>query len=180
MNRPILFGGLAVTGLMVLVFALSFGKDPHKVESPLIGRVAPSFELPVLPDVPGAESHTRVSIESLRGTPVILNFWATWCRPCVSEHGVLRDAARDTSDGVKFYGVAYEDTDENIRDFLKRAGSGYPTLVDEGGKAAIAYGLYGVPETFFIDAKGTIVAKHEGPMDPMTLAEYRRRLVAAR
>lgn len=180
MNKPILFGGLAVTAALVVLFATSFGKDPHKVDSPLIGKVAPSFDLPVLPEVPGTPSTQRVSLASLKGKPVILNFWSTWCRPCVAEHGVLREAARYTGDGVQFYGVAYEDTDERIRDFLKRSGQGYPTLIDEGGRTAIAYGLYGVPETFFIDAQGVIVDKFEGPLDPMTLAGLRSRLVGPR
>jgi cytochrome c biogenesis protein CcmG/thiol:disulfide interchange protein DsbE len=180
-NKPLLFVGLGLTAAMVILFATSFGKDPRKVDSPLVGRPAPAFELPVLPDKPGStEPRQTVSLASLRGTPVVLNFWASWCRPCVTEHGVLREAANNTSDGVKFFGIAYEDTDERIRDFLRRAGQGYPTLVDEGGRAAIAYGLYGVPETFFIDAQGTIVAKHEGPLDPLTLAGYRRRLVERR
>lgn len=170
MNKPILVTGLAVTAALTIVFALSFGKDPRKVDSPLIGRAAPSFKL--VP-VSGGEP---VTFESIRGKPLILNFWATWCRPCVDEHRVLTNAARSSADGVQFLGIVYEDTQERILDFLRRAPSNYPTLVDDAGKTAIAYGVYGVPETFFISADGVIVAKHEGPLDPMTLAAYRRKL----
>jgi cytochrome c biogenesis protein CcmG/thiol:disulfide interchange protein DsbE len=78
---------------------------------------------------------------------------------------------------VQFLSIVYEDTEERIRDFLRRSGGLYPTLVDDAGKSAIAYGVYGVPETFFIDETGTIVAKHEGPLDANTLRGYLRKVM---
>jgi cytochrome c biogenesis protein CcmG/thiol:disulfide interchange protein DsbE len=106
----------------------------------------------------------------------VVNFVATWCRPCVAEHHILVAAAKKWGDRVRFLGVVYEDTDANILKFLKRGGSAYPTLVDVGGRTAIAYGVYGVPETFFISPAGTIDDKHAGPV---SMARLNRGIAAA-
>ena len=163
MNRNVLGAGLALSlPLLVILFA-NLGRDPHAVESPLIGRPAPAFSLtPVDPGPP-------VSLASLKGRPVVLNFWATWCVPCVEEHQALAAAAQRLGDGAQFLGVVYEDEAPLVRRFLEQHGKAYPSLLDDDGKAAIAYGVYGVPETYFIDAQGTIVAKFVGPLDPPTL-----------
>jgi cytochrome c biogenesis protein CcmG/thiol:disulfide interchange protein DsbE len=80
---------------------------------------------------------------------------------------------------VRFLGVVYEDTEERIRAFLKRSGAAYPTLIDEAGKTAIAYGVYGVPETFFIDAQGQILFKHAGPLNHQSIESYLRKLTGS-
>src|SRR5262249_49409619 len=128
--------------------------------SPLIGREAPPFALRPL------DGGSPVTLAPYQGKPTVVNFWATWCEPCKAEHGVLRDASRLMGSRVNFVGIVYEDEPPAIHEFLDRNGSGYPTLVDEAGKTAIAYGVYGVPETFFLDASGKIVAKYEGPLSP--------------
>lgn len=174
MNKKVLIGGLAVVGALVALFAASFGKDPHEIDSPLVGREAPPFALRPL------DGGAPMGLGDLRGKPAVVNFWATWCQPCQAEHGVLREAARRYGDGVRFVGIVYEDEPERIQDFLARHGSGYPTLVDQAGKTAIAYGVYGVPETFFLDPGGKIVAKHAGPLTPADIAAYLRPLVATR
>ena len=171
MNKTVLAAGLGLTLPLLVIFALSFGKDPHKVASPLVGRNAPAFQLQPL------GGGTPVSLASLKGTPVVVNFWATWCQPCVQEHHVLQRGFETYGKDVQFLGIVYEDTEDRIRDFLRRSGGAYPTLVDDAGKSAIAYGVYGVPETFFIDADGTIVAKHEGPLDANTLRGYLRKVM---
>ncbi len=174
MNKKILFAGLLIVVPLIVLFAVSFGRDPHKLKSPLVGRAAPPFTLGEV------ASGQPLSLEKLRGKPVILNFWATWCQPCIMEHRVLHHAAQSLGDRVQFVGVVYEDEQSRILDFLARNGSGYPTLVDQGGKTAIAYGVYGVPETFFIDATGRIIEKYEGPLSPPMLQQLAGRLLEAR
>lgn len=159
MNRKALIIGLVIVIPFIILLAVSFGRDPHKVKSPLIGREAPSF---ILPAVGG---QAPVSLAALRGKPVVVNFWATWCVPCYAEHEVLRSTAAAMGDNVHFLGIVYDDTEQNIQKFLAQNGAAYPALMDAGGKTAIAYGVYGVPETFFIDANGKIVEKFEGALD---------------
>jgi cytochrome c biogenesis protein CcmG/thiol:disulfide interchange protein DsbE len=104
-----------------------------------------------------------------RGRVVVLNFWATWCVPCFQEHPLLVGAARSLGERARFVGVIYEDSEEQVRAFLARQGSAYPSLVDPGSRTAIAFGVFGVPETYFIDAEGKIAAKHIGPLDAASL-----------
>lgn len=161
--------GSFLVAVVLGVLILNLDRDPHKVRSPLIGRVAPGFELRT---AGGAES---TSLDQFRGRPVVVNFWATWCVPCYAEHPVLTAAARANS-GAQFLGVVYDDGEPKILEFLKQYGSAYPNLIDREGKTAISYGVYGVPETFFIAGDGRIVAKHEGPLTPESLTENLARL----
>jgi cytochrome c biogenesis protein CcmG/thiol:disulfide interchange protein DsbE len=110
-----------------------------------------------------------VTLQTLRGRTVVVNFWATWCVPCFQEHPVLQQAARTMPASVAFLGVVYEDEEAKVASFLRQQGSAYPTLMDDGGKMAIAYGVYGVPETFFISPDGTIVEKYVGPLTASAL-----------
>ncbi|AKU89819.1 TlpA family protein disulfide reductase [Vulgatibacter incomptus] len=168
MNKKVLLAGLVIVAPILVLFAVSFGRDPHAVHSPLVGREAPPFALASVDD------GSPISLESLRGQPVVLNFWATWCLPCQQEHGVLYQGSRIFGDKVRFVGVVYEDEKPKIEEFLNRFGSGYPALLDEGGKIAIAYGVTGVPETFFIDASGNVVSKYNGPLSPDLLRTHVR------
>jgi cytochrome c biogenesis protein CcmG/thiol:disulfide interchange protein DsbE len=162
-NRGVLIAGLVAVLPLLLILIANLGRDPHMVASPLVGRPAPAFTLePVGGGAP-------VSLASLAGKPVVLNFWATWCVPCFQEHGVLSEGARALGADVQFLGVVYEDEPEGVQAFLAQRGGGYPSLVDPGSRTAIAYGVFGVPETFFIDAQGTIAAKFVGPLTAPTL-----------
>jgi len=164
MNRKVLIAGLVLVAPLVAVLLIGLGRDPRVVRSPLVGREAPPFALrPVGGGAP-------VSLASLRGKPVVVNFWATWCVPCIEEHGVLGSGARSWEGRAHFLGVVYQDEENSIADFLRRQGSAYPTLVDEGGKTAIAFGVYGVPETFFISPDGVVVEKSMGPLDAAALS----------
>jgi len=165
-NKGVLIVGLLLVVPLLLLFLFSFGNDPHAVRSPLIGRDAPPFTLA------SVEDGSPVSLASLRGKPVVVNFWATWCEPCKQEHGVLTGGAMMYRDQVQFVGVVYEDEKPKIDAFLQRYGSGYPALLDDGGKTAIAYGVTGVPETFFIDASGKVVSKYNGPLSPDLLRAH--------
>ena len=100
---------------------------------------------------------------------MVINFWATWCQPCIVEHPVLLAGARKYEGRVAFLGVVYQDEPAAIRRFVSVRGAWGPSLIDENSGVAIAYGVYGAPETFFIDANGTIVEKVTGAVDPRTL-----------
>ena len=165
-NRRVLVAGLGVAIPLLAILVLNIGRDPKALASPMIGRTAPVFTLPPV------DGGAPVSLAALRGKPVVINFWATWCVPCYEEHGVLVDAARREGDGAHFLGVIYEDEAERVTDFLGRQGKAYPSLLDDDGRAAMSYGVYGVPETFFVDAEGKIASKYTGPLTPSILAEH--------
>ncbi len=159
-NWKVLAAGLAVTAPLVAILASGFGTDPRGVSNALEGREAPVFQMTVL-DGSGA----KVDLASLRGHPVVLNFWATWCQPCKIEHPHLIEAARNYGGrGVAFYGVLFSDDPVNAERFLAREGHAFPVLYDPAQRVAIDYGVTGVPETFIIDGNGRIVQKVSGPV----------------
>lgn len=160
-NLGVLIGGLIVVIPLVVLLGISFGNDPHSVPSVSVGKQAPSFELEDLDGV-------KTSLDDLRGTPFVLNFWSTWCLPCKQEHPLLLRAGR-AEKRVRFFGVIYQDEAQTVRRYLKKEGSAFSHLLDPGGTTAIGYGVAGVPETFFVDRNGVIVHKQVGPLDPATL-----------
>lgn len=157
MNKTVLIIGVVIVAVIVFVLFAGLGKDPQHIDSPLIGKPAPPFALKAV------GSGETIDLDSLRGKPVVLNFWATWCGPCYEEHPTLVANAR-VLPNVQFVGVVFNDTEDKIMRFLAQRGTAYPTLLDGNGKTAIAYGVGGVPETYFINPAGTIVAKFEGPL----------------
>lgn len=149
---------LPVAALPVLgVLAYGFALDPRNVPSPLVGRAAAPFTLTTFDGAP-------VSLEALRGKVVIVNFWASWCTPaCYDEAPVLERAWRAYRDrGVVVVGVDMQDTEDAARAFIRRFGLTFPNAPDPDGKVAVEYGVYGVPETFFVDRAGVIRKKHVG------------------
>jgi len=166
MNWKVLLGALLVIVPLVWLLATGFGHDPRALPSTLEGKPAAPF---TLQDLDGR----TVSLAALKGRPVVLNFWSTWCVPCVAEHPLLQAAARrEGPEGVVFLGVLYGDEPARARAYLERAGSAYPTVVDTSGAVIVDYGVGGVPETFFVDRRGTIAAKVTGPLDAETLARH--------
>ena len=163
MNRTVLIIGLIVAAALVIVLFFGLGKDPTAIDSPLIGRPAPDFALKEV------ATGRVIDLAQLRGKPVVLNFWATWCGPCWEEHPTLVANARALQPNIQFLGVVFQDTPDKIQNFLNQRGQAYPTVVDDAGKTAIAYGVGGVPETFFLDKNGTIRAKYVGPLDSSLL-----------
>ena len=144
--------------LLVGFLAAGLSLNPREVPSPLVGRPAPAFELPVLhqPDkrfVPG----------EMRGKVWLLNVWASWCVSCREEHPVLVELAKR---GVMpILGLNYKDKGEDARRWLAQLGDPYQlTVVDVDGRVGIDYGVYGVPETYLIDAEGVIRYKQIGPL----------------
>lgn len=165
MNRTVLIVGLLIAAALVAILFAGLGTNPNEIRSPLIGKPAPSFALREV------GTGRVVDLAQLKGKPVVLNFWATWCGPCWEEHPVLVANARMLQPNVQFLGVVFQDKEEKILGFLQQRGSSYPTVVDDAGKTAIAYGVGGVPETYFLDANGVIRAKYNGPMDSDVLRE---------
>ena len=161
---------MALLSLAVLVgvaaaFGTRFGSDPGVVDSPLIGRPAPDVTLPYL------ERDGELSLADLRGQVVVVNFWASWCVPCRAEHDDLITAAqRYAADDVTFVGIVYQDRAEQAISFLDELGRGYEHVTDPGSRAAIDFGVFGVPETFFIDRDGTVAAKVVGRSDLQLLS----------
>ncbi len=139
------------------IFASRFGIDPSLVQSPLLGKPAPTFEAPYL------EKEGVLKSETLTGQIVVLNFWASWCVACRAEHDDLVRASRAYEDkGVVFIGVDFQDTRKDAIAFLDEMVRAYDNVVDDGSRVAIEYGVYGIPETFFIDADGIVQAKIVG------------------
>jgi cytochrome c biogenesis protein CcmG, thiol:disulfide interchange protein DsbE len=169
MNRTVLLVGVGIAAILLGVLFLGLGKNPNEIRSPLIGKPAPTFALREV------GTGRTVDLAQLKGTPVVLNFWATWCAPCWDEHPILVANAKMLPN-VQFLGVVFQDEESKILNFLNQRGSSYPTVVDDRGKTAIAYGIGGVPETFFLDANGVIVAKFSGPMSNEALQENLRKV----
>ncbi len=170
MNTRVLLGGALIVVPLVAVLAMGFQHDPRAIDSPLINTRAPAFSLATV------DTGATVSLEGLRGAPVVVNFWATWCEPCKAEHAALQALARAWSGRAAFLGVVYQDTPEKITAWLGRMGSAYPTVVDTGSTVAMAWGVYGVPETYILDASGVIRHKITGPIDPASLDAQLRAL----
>lgn len=158
MNWKVLVAGLVLVVPLVAVLAIGFQFDPRELDTPLVGKTAPNFALPKV------DGTGNLQLTELKGRPIVLNFWATWCVPCQQEHRELVSAARQLQGKVNFLGVVYQDEPQKILNWLDRFGSAYPTVVDQGSRAAIAYGVYGVPETYIIDPEGTIRYKFVGPV----------------
>ena len=157
-GRSLLAGVVLVPVLaFVVLLASGLGRDPRVLPSELIGRPAPAF---ILPRLGGGAS---VSLGSLRGQVVIVNFWASWCLACREEHpDLLATWERYRERGVVLIGVDFEDTEEAALAYTEEMGGDWPLVTDPGSRTAITYGVFGVPETFVIAADGTIAAKRVG------------------
>lgn len=158
-RRVAVLGIVIVVGLLA-AYGTRFGTDPAVVDSPLIGQPAPDFDLPLL------EGEGTRSLADLDGDIVIVNFWASWCVPCREEHpDLLAAAERYRDDGVTFLGIVYQDRPDAAIGFLDELGRGYEHVTDPDSRAAIDFGVFGIPETFFIDRDGTVVGKVQGVSD---------------
>ena len=145
---------------LVLLLAVGLRLNPREVPSPLIGKPAPAFELPLL-----TEADKQFSEKTMLGKVWIMNVWASWCPPCLVEHPVVTQMAR--SGIAPVIGLNYKDTREDALPWLKRNGDPFQVIAFDGnGRIGIDYGVYGVPETYIIDRKGIIRYKHIGPLTP--------------
>jgi cytochrome c biogenesis protein CcmG/thiol:disulfide interchange protein DsbE len=124
--------------------------DPHGVPSMLVGKALPNFSLPGLPPSVGFSSADVAAV----GRPSLINFFASWCLPCVQEAPVLMALKRQRT---PIWGIAYKDKPEATSGFLRQNGDPYTRIArDEPGNTAIDFGLYGVPETYLIDKSGIV------------------------
>jgi cytochrome c biogenesis protein CcmG/thiol:disulfide interchange protein DsbE len=165
---------IPLSALPVLaLLAYGFRVDPRAVPSPLVGRPAANFALASL------EGGT-VSLTAERGKVVVVNFWASWCYPaCYEEAPVLERGWRTYRDrGVLVVGIDIQDTLEAARKFVGDFRLTFPIVQDTTGKVSVDYGVYGVPETFFIDRRGQIRAKHVGAVTDEVFRTHVERLLA--
>jgi len=150
---------LALTFTLVVfwVFALGLLRDPRTIPSPLVGRPAQAFTLPLF-------AGGVLNTQSLRGKVLVVNFWASWCYPACYEEAprLQRVWERFRDRGVVVIGVNIQDQEEAARTFIRRFGQTFPNGMDRTGRISIDYGVYGVPETFIVDQGGRIVDKFVG------------------
>lgn len=169
--RRLIVAAWLVAGVAAIIafLTISVARPSGPVDTPIVGRPAPAFDLQTL-------DGQRVALADLRGSPIVLNFWASWCIPCREEAPLLTaaDAAHRTQ-GLRVLGVVYQDSAENARQFMARYGQTYPGLLDPNGRTAIDYGVFGIPETFFIDRSGFVRSRQVGAL---TEAELQRQVEA--
>lgn len=159
---------LVFIALAVLLGAgvlMNAGRDTKAIPSPLLGKPAPDFALPVLD-----EPERVVSKADLLGQPYLLNVWGSWCPACRDEHPVITDLAR--SGRIRVIGYDYKDEADEARRWLAQFGNPYALIiVDADGRAALDWGIYGAPETFLVDAGGMVRWKFVGPLTPEVVQE---------
>lgn len=146
---------------MLVLFAAGLGRDTRYIPSPLIGKPAPAFEIERL------DGDGLIRLSDYRGKAVILNFWASWCSACLVEHDLLIALGRRLKDrdDITMVGVDYKDSRRAAeRFFITNGAFPYASGFDPRGRTGVDFGVYGMPETFFIDAEGTIVGKVIGPL----------------
>jgi cytochrome c biogenesis protein CcmG/thiol:disulfide interchange protein DsbE len=144
---------------------MNSGKDTSAIPSPLIGKPAPAFSLPVL-----GEPSRLIGNADLRGEPYLLNVWGSWCPACRDEHPVITALAE--SGRIKVIGYDYKDEPEDALRWLQQYGNPYAlVIVDQDGRAAFDWGIYGAPESFLVDAQGIVRWKFIGPMTDAVVRE---------
>jgi cytochrome c biogenesis protein CcmG/thiol:disulfide interchange protein DsbE len=149
--------GVFVIVVMLCALPLLRGHDPKIVPSALVGQQAPDFKIDGL------------SRGDLAGGAALVNFFASWCTPCVAEQEYLTQLA---TTGIRVFGISYKDKPEDTRAFLKKHGNPFlKTGFDTRGRVAIDWGVSGVPETFVLDAKGGVLYRHTGVLTPDVFAE---------
>ena len=158
---------VAFIGLAGLFLAqLLSGRDIGEIPSALVGQPAPKTQLPPLEGsgLPGLDS------VSFPGGVTLVNVWASWCAPCREEHPMLLALAQDKR--FRLVGMNYKDSAENARRFLGDLGNPFAAIgIDEAGRSAIDWGVYGVPETYVIGRDGRVLYRHVGPLTPDSLAK---------
>ncbi len=158
----------------LFLFGLFRHSDDRDVPSSLIDKPAPAFSLPLYDRYQGAFGDTFRLADHV-GTPMVINFWASWCAPCYAEAPVLQSGyERHRDEGVLFVGVQTQDRDkfDDGRQFLDRFGLSFPNGMDNDSRIGVDYALFGVPETYFVNAEGTVAYKQVGPVTAEVLDQH--------
>lgn len=172
----IFFTALNIALIVVLVNRLTAA---HHIISgtavvPLVGHPAPDFTLTTW----NTPSQPTITLSSLKGKPVVMNIWASWCPPCKAEVPTFQASwQRHQNDGVVFLGIDYNDAAADAQHFLQRYGVTYPNGPDSDGMISVNYGVSNVPSTIFIDRSGTVARTILGPVDAQTLEDEIRQLL---
>ena len=164
---PLLRWAIPLAALPVLLLlGYGFRTNPREIPSPLIGKPAAPFTLATF-------DGGQVSLEALRGRVVVVNFWASWCYPaCYEEAPALARAWQTYKDrGVMMIGINIQDKEEPAKKFLTQFGHTFPNAPDPAGRVSVDYGVYGVPETFFIDRAGRVRWKQVGAVTEQIFQE---------
>jgi cytochrome c biogenesis protein CcmG/thiol:disulfide interchange protein DsbE len=175
-TRPLKLGGqILALGAVAALLVLLVWKLTHQHHPPKVGAKAPTFALHRL------GSSSVVDLASLRGRPVVLNFWASWCGPCKAESKVLeREWQRYRGRGVQFIGVDFHDVTSDAKRFVSAHALSFPMVQDGSGAVTEdRYGVTQVPETFVIDRRGTVVLHIAGPISGSTFVDRFRRALSA-
>ncbi len=163
---------LGVFALLLVFLLIGLRLNPREVPSPLIGKPAPAFALPVL-----NKPEQRIARDDMLGKVWVLNVFASWCGPCRVEHPLVTELARRNLAPV--YGLNYKDKTADANRWLTDLGDPFAAvLVDTDGRVGIDFGVYGVPETFVIDQQGIVQLKHIGPLTPDAVSEQIMPLLA--
>jgi cytochrome c biogenesis protein CcmG/thiol:disulfide interchange protein DsbE len=162
----LVFGGIAATAAKMLYDQDFHGKDISEIPSALLGTKAPSLNLAPLE----GSNLPALTDAAVKGKLTLVNVFASWCIPCRQEHPILKQLAADGR--LNIVAINYKDKSENALQFLNELGNPFKAIgVDPNGKAAIDWGVYGVPESYLVAPDGTIIYKRVGPFDEISMKE---------
>ena len=164
MPRWLRYSIVAGIAALTVVLMLAFRHDPLDIRTGTVNKPAAAFVLDRL------DGTGKVALADHPGKVVILNFFASWCIPCKEENPALvRVWERYRTSDVVVIGILYQDSLDSARRYVRDNGVNWPTLTDDDGRIAFAYGVRGIPETYFIGPDGIIAGRHVGPIDEATL-----------
>ena len=144
--------------LLAFFYLLMTERNPSELPSNLLNKNVPKFEANSL-----IKNEKFISSEEFGNEIVLVNFFATWCKPCLEEHSYIKRFSSEKK--IRIIGINYKDNKKTTINWLNKLGNPYSDIpIDKDGRIAIEWGVYGIPETFLINSKGVIKYKHIGPV----------------